>query len=78
MPAQQATWTPHRTRLTRASTNGLFTITGLPPGDYLIVAVDDAMTEGWQDYRKLSQLRTMGTRITLRANETVTLHMRIK
>jgi hypothetical protein len=78
MPAQQAVWTPHRTRLTRASTNGLFNLTGLPPGDYLIVAVDDAATEGWQDYRKLTQLRTLGTRVTLRPNEVVTLHLRIK
>ncbi len=75
MPADQAVWTPHRTRLTRASTSGLFTLTGLPPGTYLIIAVDDAWTEGWQDYRKLAQLRTLATRLELRPNETVTVRL---
>ena len=76
MPAEEAAWTPHRTRLTRASTSGLFTLAGLPPGRYLIVAVDDAATEGWQDYRKLAQLRTLATRVEVRANETVTVRLR--
>jgi hypothetical protein len=38
-------------------------LTGLPPGEYLIVAIDDALAEGWQDSRVLAQLRTLATRI---------------
>ena len=51
MSAHERRWTPNRTRYLRASTAGSFAITGLPPGEYLIVAVDDALAEGWQDLR---------------------------
>lgn len=76
MPSSGNTWSPNRTRHTRASTNGQFGISGLPPGDYLIVAVDDAALEGWQDARVLSQLRSLATRIALRS-EDQTLHLRL-
>ena len=60
------------------STSGSFTITGLPRGDYLIVPVDDAATEGWQDSRRLGEFRTLATRVTLHPGEIVTLHLRMK
>jgi hypothetical protein len=77
MSAHDRQWTPNRTRYLRASTAGSFIITGLPPGEYLIVAVDDALAEGWQDSRVLSQLRTLGTRIALREAESRTLELRL-
>jgi hypothetical protein len=73
----EAVWTPNRTRETRASTSGVFTVTGLPPGDYLLVAIDDAVAEGWQDARVTATLRTLATRITLRDAETRTLQLRL-
>lgn len=72
-----AVWTPNRTRETRTSTNGVFIVSGLPPGDYLIVAIDDAAAEGWQDSRVLATLRTLATRIRLRDAESRTLQLRM-
>jgi hypothetical protein len=40
---------PVRTREVRSSRLGVFTISGLPPGDYFVVALDDAIADGWQD-----------------------------
>jgi hypothetical protein len=77
MSAYDRQWTPNRTRYLRASTAGSFGITGLPPGEYLIVAVDDALAEGWQDSRVLTQLRTLATRIALREAESRTLELRL-
>jgi len=77
MSAHDKQWTPNRTRYLRASTAGSFAIAGLPPGEYLIVAIDDALAEGWQDSRVLAQLRTLATRIVLREAETRTLELRL-
>ena len=77
MSAHDRQWTPNRTRYLRASTAGAFIITGLPPGEYLIVAIDDALAEGWQDSRVLTQLRTLATRIALREAESRTLELRL-
>ncbi len=77
MSAHDKQWTPNRTRYLRASTAGSFIITGLPPGEYLLVAIDDAMAEGWQDSRVLAQLRTLATRIALREAESRTLELRL-
>jgi hypothetical protein len=70
-------WSPNRSRQTRASMNGQFAISGLPSGDYLIVAFDDAVAEGFQDEHMLSQLRTLATRVSLRDEETRTIHLRL-
>ena len=77
MSAHDKQWTPNRTRYLRASTAGSFIITGLPPGEYLLVAIDDALAEGWQDSRVLTQLRTLATRIALREAESRTLELRL-
>ena len=77
MSAHDQQWTPNRTRYLRASTAGSFAITGLPPGEYLIVAIDDAMAEGWQDSRVLTQLRTLerGSRCAKRKARTLDLRL---
>lgn len=67
----------NRTRHTRASTNGQFAVAGLPAGEYLIVAFDDAAAEGWQDGPVLTQLRALSTRISLRENEDRTIQLRL-
>jgi len=71
-------WTPNRVRETRASTAGLFNVKGLPPGDYLVVAIDDAVAEGWQDPRRLAALRPIATRFTLKAADTLSLVLTMK
>lgn len=76
-PAGGAIWAPNRTRETRTSTNGVFIVSGLPPGEYLMVAIDDAVADGWQDERVMATLRTLATRITLRDGENKTVQLRL-
>jgi hypothetical protein len=75
LPAGATQWSPNRSRHTRASMNGQFAVTGLPPGEYLIVAIDDAAAEGWEDQTLLGQLRTLATRVTLKPQESRILQL---
>ena len=77
MPLEPSGWNPNRSRVTRASMNGLFGVTGLPAGDYLVVAFDDAAGDGLQDERVLRQLRTLATRISLGDGESRNLQIRL-
>jgi uncharacterized protein (DUF2141 family) len=77
MPLASSEWNPNRSRVTRASMNGLFAVAGLPAGEYLIVAFDDAAGEGLQDERVLRQLQTLATRVSLREGESKALQMRL-
>ena len=55
----------------------MFTLRGLPAGDYLVIALDDAVAEGWQDPARLAVLRNQATRITLRDAEQRALELRL-
>ncbi len=66
---------PSRMREVRAASSGVYFIEGLPPGEYFILAVDDADAEGWQDATRLPALRNAATRVTLRENEKRTLEL---
>ena len=77
MPLGTSEWNPNRSRVTRASMNGLFAVAGLPAGEYLIVAFDDAAGEGLQDERVLRQLQTLATRVSLRDGESRALQLRL-
>jgi hypothetical protein len=71
-------WTPNRIRETRVSASGVFNVKGLPPGDYVVVAIDEASAEGWQDPRRLAALRPLATRFRLRDADTVSLVLTVK
>ena len=77
LPTTASEWSPNRSRQTRASMNGQFAVAGLPAGDYIIIAIDEALAEGLQDERWIAQLRTLGTRVSLKAQETRTLQLRL-
>jgi hypothetical protein len=68
----------NRARETRAATSGLYSIAGLPAGDYYVVAIDDAQAEGWQDARRADALRAFATRVTLREGERKFLDLRLQ
>jgi hypothetical protein len=68
---------PMRTREVRASSVGLYDVTGLPPGEYFIIAIDDAAAGGWQDPGKLAALRSAAQRITLRPDEQKGIELRV-
>jgi hypothetical protein len=76
-PGGETVWTPGRTRETRVATTGTYIIRGLPPGDYLAIAIDDGVAENWQDDRVVASLRQLATRFTLREAESRTLNLRV-
>ena len=54
----------------RTSRFGHYAVTDLPPGSYLIAAIDDADSAGWQAPERLQQLRRGATAVTLKPGET--------
>jgi hypothetical protein len=68
---------PNRMREARAATSGVYTISGLPAGDYYVIAIDDASAEGWQDPRRVDALRAQATRVSLRDGEKKLLDLRL-
>ena len=70
-PADERFWVPQsrRIRSTRPSTDGVFTFTGIPPGDYKLVAMVDVETGAWFDPAFLQQIDAASTRITVNEGE---------
>ena len=60
---------PRQARMTRASAIGVFLFEGLPPGDYAVTAIDEALVDGWHELRRLEALRAAGTRLTVKDGE---------
>jgi hypothetical protein len=54
-----------RIRMTRASAAGTFGFSGLPPGEYGVVAFSEEVAGDWPDARFLEQLSRLATRVTL-------------
>ena len=65
-----------RLRLVRPSKAGLYTITGLPPGGYDVVAISDALVNQWQDPVFLKKLSGVASRITLIEGQAQSLDLR--
>jgi hypothetical protein len=53
-------------------------VDGLPPGDYLVVSIDDADAEGWQDPAVLARLRRLAVRVTVAAGDDKALDLELK
>ena len=68
---------PNRLRETRAATSGVFSIAGLPPGEYFVIAIDDAQADGWQDPARIDALRAQATRVSVREAEQKQVDLRL-
>lgn len=70
-PADERFWgaQSRRIRSTRPSTDGQFNFTGMPPGEYKLVALVDVETGAWFDPAFLQQVDAASTRITLTEGE---------
>jgi hypothetical protein len=54
-----------RIQASQTSSEGVFLMKGLPPGDYLVSVADDLETGAWLDVAVLRTLRPAGTRVHL-------------
>ena len=63
-------------RAVRPDQQGKYQIQGLPPGEYLAVAVDYVEEGSWNDPEYLESLRRHGQRLTLREAESRTLSLK--
>src|SRR5262249_29662553 len=68
---------PQRVRTERA-VSGRYTFLGLPPGDYFVVALDDALMDPWPDPSFLATLVPKASRISIRSGERKTLDLTAK
>jgi hypothetical protein len=64
-PTEPALWTgtlnPRRMRSVRASKTGSYSVKGLPPGSYYVIAVPDEEASDWTDPRSLENLSRAAT-----------------
>jgi hypothetical protein len=79
-PADRSLWRPQSRRITsvRADTDGRWVITGLPPGDYLVVALTDLAPGELWDMSLLAQLLPSGIAVSLTDGEHRTQDLAIK
>ena len=72
-------WTPgsRRVRMTRPATDGVFSVKGLPPGDYFLAALTDLETGEWNDPTLLEQLAGSPAKVTLQDGTMTTQDFRI-
>jgi hypothetical protein len=54
-----------RFRIARAGASGAYSVTGLPTGSYLAIAVPDEQTADWQDPRTLEMLARRSSRVEI-------------
>ncbi len=54
-----------RARSVRTSKTGVYTIQGLPPGEYYVVAISSTSTREWQDPKFLEAAAPLATRVTI-------------
>jgi hypothetical protein len=72
-------WTPNSRymRTGRPDQDGRFKLTGLPPGDYLVVALDYLDTDQWMEPEYLERVRSKATSVAIGEGETKSVDLRI-
>lgn len=77
-PAEDKLWRPQTRRIQAARTDqaGAFRFNNLPPGDYLIVAVDDVEPGEWFDPAFLESIRDRAARFSLDEGEQKTIDVK--
>jgi hypothetical protein len=76
-PTDDALWQPQSRHImaSRPNQNAQYQIRGLPPGDYLLSAVEVVQDGEWFDPRFLEELRRRSARVTLRDGESKSLNL---
>ena len=73
-PTEQSEWsnfglTPRRLLIQRVRADGSFSMTSLPPGNYYVAALDDAVATHWRDPKVLQALTRVAEQFTLADGE---------
>ena len=79
-PDDRGHWTALMNRYVtslRASANGTFKVSALPPATYLAAVVNDAVDGEWAEPENLERLRAAATKFVLAEGETKTLTLRV-
>jgi uncharacterized protein (DUF2141 family) len=78
-PSEQRFWTPNarRIRTARPGTDGRFTFSNLPPGDYRLVPITDVEPGSWFDPAFLQQIDPSSIRVTISDGEKKTQDLRV-
>ena len=75
-PSEPALWNgalnARRMKLTRVTKTGTYSVKGLPPGSYYVVAVPDEQTSDWTDPRALESLSRAATLVDVDRGTTKT------
>jgi hypothetical protein len=66
---------PRRLRSVRASGSGAFSVSGLPAGEYYVIAVSDALVSNWQDPAFLQKLARVATRVSLADGQAASVNL---
>jgi hypothetical protein len=69
---------PRRLKSARATAQGRFGISSLPPGDYYAVAIPEEHTADWRDPKLLEELARVATRISIGEGEHRTIDLTVK
>jgi hypothetical protein len=82
-PADPQRWTGYGStrpnfKTAMTSRTGAYTFTGLPVGDYFLVAIDDADADGWIDPKTLEVLARQATRLTIVDVDAKTVDLTLK
>jgi hypothetical protein len=79
-PDDAAMWSEdlRAVRTARVDQSGVFTLKGVRPGEYLIVAVDTVTNNQWNDPEYLESLRQHGTRLTLAEGDAKRVELVVK
>lgn len=79
-PSDQRYWAPfaRRMRTARPATDGKFSITSMPPGDYRLAAVTDIAPGEWFDPAFLEQLLPSSVAVRLVAGQPATQNIRVQ
>ena len=82
-PAESDQWsgyglTPRRILSAAIATNGSYSASSLPAGQYFVVAVDDALATAWHDPAFLAAAAPLATRVTLEWDGTKAIDVTVK
>lgn len=79
-PVDERYWVPfaRRMRTARPSTDGKFSMAGLPPGEYRLAAVTDIGPGEWFDPAFLEQIRPASVAVRLVAGQPATQNIRVQ